>query len=100
MKTAGRESPNSSVRLCNEPSPWGGRPEPSLLNQTGWRVRKNPVIGEVFFLTSPYIELLGTWPRLLAKRDPNRFPLDQLLRWNYAHLPPNRGYGFRAVVPR
>ena|ERR1700674_5232431 len=30
-----------------------GRPEPSSLIHTGWKVRKYPVAGEVFFLTSP-----------------------------------------------
>ena len=43
-------------------SSWKGRPEPSLLIHTGWKVRKYPVAGEVFFLTSPFIELLRTWP--------------------------------------
>src|SRR5712691_10156965 len=62
MKTAGRETPNSRARLCHEPSTWGGRPKPFLLNHTGWRSRKRPVEGRVFFLTSPFIELLGTWP--------------------------------------
>jgi len=61
MKTAGRENPNSRARLCNEPSPWRGRPEQSLLNQGGWRARKYPAAGEVFFLTSPFIELLRKW---------------------------------------
>src|SRR3989442_11238931 len=63
MKTAGRENPNRRDRLSNEPSPWGGRPKPFLLNQGGWRSRKHPAAGEVFFLTSPFIELLGTWTK-------------------------------------
>src|SRR5580704_16527254 len=61
MKTADRESPNSRARLRNEPSRWGGRPEPSSLIYRGWKVRKFPVEGEVFFLTFPFIELIGTW---------------------------------------
>jgi hypothetical protein len=61
MKTAGRENPNRRDRLCNEPSSWGGRPKPFLLNQGGWRSRKHPAEGRVFFLTSPFIELLRTW---------------------------------------
>src|SRR5713226_7287287 len=67
MKTAGRETPNSRARLCHEPSTWGGRPKPFLLNHTGWRSRKRPVEVRVFFLTSPFIELLGTWPNSDAR---------------------------------
>jgi hypothetical protein len=60
MKTAGRENPNSPERLCNEPRPWSGTPELPMLIQTGWKVRKYPARGEVFFLTFPFIELHGT----------------------------------------
>jgi hypothetical protein len=62
MKTADRENPNSCDRLCNVPSPWGGRQEAPSLNQAGWKVRKFPAVGEVFFLTFPFIELIKTWP--------------------------------------
>jgi hypothetical protein len=62
MKTADRENPNSRDRLCNKPSPWGGRHEAPSLNQAGWKVRKYPAVGEVFFLTFPFIELIGTEP--------------------------------------
>jgi hypothetical protein len=58
MKAADRESPNSRARLCNEPSRWGGRPEPSSLIYRGWKVRKFPPEGEVFFLTFTFIELV------------------------------------------
>jgi hypothetical protein len=68
MKTADRENPNSPDRLCNEPSPWGGRPEPSSLIHTGWKVRNFPAEGEVFFLTFPFIELLGTWLDIASHR--------------------------------
>src|SRR5258706_11442542 len=61
MKTAGEEDPNSHVRLHTEPSPWEGKSEPSSLIHTGWKVRKYPAAGEVFFLTFPFIELIGTW---------------------------------------
>jgi hypothetical protein len=61
MKTADRENPNSRGWLCNEPSSWGGRQEAPSLNQAGWKVRKFPAEGEVFFLTFPFIELLRTW---------------------------------------
>jgi hypothetical protein len=60
MKTSGRENPNSRARLCNEPSPRSGRPKPFALVQEGWKVRNYPAGGEVFFLTFPFIELLGT----------------------------------------
>ena len=30
-----------------------------MLNHTGWKVRKNPATGEVFFSTFPFIELTG-----------------------------------------
>jgi hypothetical protein len=40
MKTAGEENPNSQVRLYNEPSPWDGKSEPSLLIHRGWKARK------------------------------------------------------------
>jgi hypothetical protein len=66
MKTAGRETPNSRARLCNEPSQRRGRLEPSLLTHTGWKVRKHPAAGEVFFLTSPFIELIRTWARIAS----------------------------------
>src|SRR5712675_253124 len=56
MKTAGEEDPNSHVRLHTEPSPWDGKSEPSSLINTGWKVRKYPAAGEVFFLTFPFIE--------------------------------------------
>src|ERR1700680_4031125 len=70
MKTAGRENPNSRDRLCTEPSPWSGRSEPSSLIHTGWRVRKYPAAGEVFFLTSPFIELIRTYPAFDAGASP------------------------------
>jgi len=62
MKTAAREYLNSRTRLCAEPSPWGGKSEPSLLIHTGWKVKNYPVAGELFFLTSPFIELIRTNP--------------------------------------
>jgi hypothetical protein len=65
MKTAGSENPNSHIRLCTEPSPWGGRSKPSSLIHTGWKAGKYPAAGEVSFLTFPFIELLRTWRELL-----------------------------------
>src|SRR2546427_9780318 len=71
MKTAGRKTKNRRDRLSNEPSSWGGRPKPFLLNQGGWRSRKHPAAGEVFFLTSPFIELLRH-DRLRDQKRPTR----------------------------
>jgi hypothetical protein len=34
-----------------------------LGEDTAWRVRKNPVAGEAFFLTSTFIEPVGLFPR-------------------------------------
>src|SRR5580692_13004524 len=61
MKTADRENPNSRDWLCDEPSKWGGRRETPSLIHRGWKVRRFPAVGEVFFLTFPFIELTGTW---------------------------------------
>jgi hypothetical protein len=59
MKTADRENPSSHAWLCNEPSRWGRRQETPSLIPRGWKVRKVPAVGEVFFLTLPFIELLS-----------------------------------------
>jgi hypothetical protein len=67
MKTAGNENPNSHDRQCTKPSPWGGKPEPFSFLHTGWKVGKYPAEGEVFFLTFPFIELLGTWLHYLLR---------------------------------
>jgi len=72
MKTADRENPNSRAWLCNKPSPWGGRQETPSLNQAGWKVRNFPAEGEVFFLTFPFIELIGRWPKY-DKKHLNRY---------------------------
>jgi hypothetical protein len=69
MKTAGRKNPNSRNGLCTEPSPWGGRPEISLLIHTGWKVRKYLAAGEVFFLTLPFIELIRWDEKAGLQRD-------------------------------
>jgi hypothetical protein len=71
MKTAGSENPNSHIRLCTEPSPWGGRSKLSSLIHTGWKAGKYPAAGEVFFLTFPFIELLRMC-KLMYKWETNR----------------------------
>jgi hypothetical protein len=53
MKTAGRGTQKRYATLRSEPSSWGGRREEILLNDTGWKARKNPVAGEIVFLKFP-----------------------------------------------
>jgi hypothetical protein len=60
MKTADRENPNSHAWLCNEPSKWAGRRDPSSPIQRGWKARKVPAMGEIFFLKLSFIEHNGT----------------------------------------
>ena len=54
MKTAGRGTQNGYATVRSQPSTCGGRPEQILLNHVGWKARKNPVIGDVFFLDFPF----------------------------------------------
>jgi hypothetical protein len=61
MKTAGKGNQKRYATLRREPSSWSGRLEQILLNEAGWSARKNPAVGEVFFLTSPFIELTGSY---------------------------------------
>jgi hypothetical protein len=56
MKTAGSETQNRYATMRGKPSTWTGRLEQILLNHAGWKARKPPAKGEVFFLTSPFIE--------------------------------------------
>src|ERR1035437_2385669 len=55
-----------SAASRDEPSLWGARPEQTFLHHAGWMSGQQssplPVGGEVFFLTSPFIELLVRWP--------------------------------------
>src|SRR6266436_7337736 len=57
MKTAGRGTPNRRAHPPWQPSTWRGRSEQILLNQVGCEGRKLPAKGEIFFLTSTFIEL-------------------------------------------
>jgi hypothetical protein len=50
---------NIRARLRTISSRWGAKPEPSLPIHAGWKFRKFPAVGEVFFLTSLFVELLG-----------------------------------------
>jgi hypothetical protein len=58
MKTAGRGTQNRYAKVRSKPSSWGGRREQILLNDAGWKTRKNSAVGEFFFLTFPFIELI------------------------------------------
>ena len=60
MKTAGRGTQTRYATVRSEPSSWSGRLEQILLNHAGWKARKNPAAGRYFFLTFPFIELIGT----------------------------------------
>jgi hypothetical protein len=59
MKTAGGENQNRYATMRSKPSTWSGRLEQILLNHAGWKARKHPAVREVFFLTFPFIELIG-----------------------------------------
>jgi hypothetical protein len=61
MKTAGSENQNRYATMRSKPSTWSGRLEQILLNHVGWKARKPPAKGEVFFLTFPFIELIGRY---------------------------------------
>jgi hypothetical protein len=37
-----------------------------MIIQTGWKVRKYPAAGDVFFLTFPFIELFGAMVQRMA----------------------------------
>jgi hypothetical protein len=64
MKPAGRGTQNRDAIVRSTPSTWSGRLEQIPLNYAGWKVRKNPATGEVFFLTYPLQKL-----RLLSRRN-------------------------------
>src|SRR5260370_6839287 len=56
MKTAGRENPKRWAATSQQPSPWRGRSEQISFIQMGCEARKLPAAGEIFFLTSAFIE--------------------------------------------
>jgi hypothetical protein len=59
MKTAGGENPKRWATTSQQPSPWRGRSEQISFVQMGCEARKLAATGEIFFLTSPFIELIG-----------------------------------------
>ena len=50
-----RETPTSRV-YAQEPSEWCGPSQHIVLVQRGWKARKIPAMGRMFFLTFPFIE--------------------------------------------
>jgi hypothetical protein len=50
---------NIRARLRTIPSRCGAKPEPSLPIHAGWKVRKYPPVGKVYFLIFVFTELLG-----------------------------------------
>jgi len=56
MKTAGRENPNRRATVPDDRAHSATGQEQILLNQVGWEARKFPAKGEIFFLTSTFIE--------------------------------------------
>jgi hypothetical protein len=52
------ECVSRSTTVGSLSSIWSGRREQLLFNYMGWELRKPPAAGEVFFLTSPFIELI------------------------------------------
>jgi hypothetical protein len=59
MKTAGGRKTKPLRHHAQQTEHMGGRLGQILLNYAGWKLRKNPATGEVFFLTSPFIEVVS-----------------------------------------
>ena len=59
MKTAGRENPNRRATVPDDRAHGATGQEQILLNQVGCEARKIAAGGEIFFLTSTFIELPG-----------------------------------------
>jgi hypothetical protein len=56
MKTAGRENPNRRATVPDDRAHGATGQEQILLNQVGCEARKIAAVGEIFFLTSTFIE--------------------------------------------
>jgi len=66
MKTAGRENQTAGNASSNRAH--GAQSAQILLSEVGCEARKRPAVGDVFLLTSPFIELIGL--RIIAR--PNK----------------------------
>src|SRR5215471_9193058 len=74
QECARRRTPKLPGSPARQPSTWRGRSEQILLNQLGCEARKIGAMGEIFFLTSTFIEVRPE-SRLndcLAERIPTR----------------------------
>src|SRR5215472_9649638 len=60
MKTADRRKPKPLGHSARQPRSWRGRSEQISFDQVGCEARKVPALGEIFFLTSSFIELTRT----------------------------------------
>src|SRR5215472_12432570 len=59
MKTADRRNPKPLGHSAQQPRSWRGRSEQISLDQVGCEARKIPALGEIFFLTSSFIEQIS-----------------------------------------
>jgi hypothetical protein len=57
MKTAARGNQNCSAIVRKQTELMERKARIILLNHAGWKARKHPAKGGVFFLTFPFIEL-------------------------------------------
>src|SRR5215472_1817091 len=61
MNTADRRKPKPLGHSAWQPRSWRGRSEQISFDQVGCEARKVPALGEIFFLTSSFIELPRSW---------------------------------------
>jgi hypothetical protein len=66
MKTTGRGTQNRDATVRSKPSSWSGDSEQILLNNTGWKARKNLAEGKVFFLDFPFYRTYQALRREIA----------------------------------
>jgi len=57
MKTVYWRKPKLLDHRAQQPRSWRGRSEQISFDQVGCEARKIPALGEIFFLTSSFIEL-------------------------------------------
>jgi len=88
-----RETPTSRV-YAQEPSEWCGPSKHILLVQRGWKARKIPAMGRIFFLTFPFIE------RLMRRRGPFCFYAFDLLWLDGTDLRSLALSGRKALLPK
>jgi hypothetical protein len=79
METAGRENPKRWATKSQQPSSWRGKSEQISFIQMGCEARKLPASGEIFFLTSPFIEQFRTCFIGMNFRSPPPLPISPFL---------------------